>query len=120
MRHRTTLQVLRDHVIASEGQQSTPGLKAVEIERALERAGMTVVPVDIIAAFGAIVAFDGASPLQLHTLLVRLGLAKIVPFNPEAHVCSNEIEPGADFLEYGEALKAALKMSSPHLRGPLQ
>jgi hypothetical protein len=121
MQRKDSLTVLRDHVIATDGQTASPGMKAVEIERALKRAGLTIISNEAMAAFACIVSYSGCTAFQFATLMQRLGLAQVVPFDPAKHDAGGEeIEPGSDFLEYSDALKGVLKHAQPHLRGRLQ
>ena len=120
MSHNDPITVLRNHVIATDGQMASPCAKAVEIERALEREGYTVVATEAVGVLAAIVSQGCVSDWQLQSILCRLGLAKIVPFDPEKHDAGGaEIDPGGDFLEYSDAMKHVLRRARPHLRGAL-
>lgn len=114
------LTVIRNYFVETGDMKASPGTKAVEVETALERAGLTVVSTEVVAAFAAIVAYGSVSPLGLQMLIARLGLGTIVPFDPTKHDAHGaEIEPGAEYLEYSKALIESLRLARPHLRGAL-
>jgi hypothetical protein len=114
------LSVIRSYFVVSNGAKASPGLRAVEVECALQRAGMTIVSSEVAAVFAAIVSHGCVSGFQLQVLLIQLGLAKIVPFDPEKHdPAGAEIAKGADFLEYSQSLIDVMRFAKPHLRGPM-
>lgn len=118
MQHNDPLAVIRQYFVERGDAQASPGTKAVEVERALERAGYLVISAQATAAFACIVANMGCSAFQFTLLLQRLGLAKVVPFDPAKHDAGGEeIAPGHDFLEYSQALKDVLQHARPHLAG---
>ncbi|MDX3966123.1 MAG: hypothetical protein QHD01_05925 [Bradyrhizobium sp.] len=118
MQHNDPLTVIRQYFVESGAAQASPGTKAVEVERALERAGLAVVSADVMAAFAVVVTNMGCTAFQFAALMQQLGLAKIVPFDPARHdACGEEIMVGDDFLEYSPALKAVLMHARPHLAG---
>lgn len=120
MQHNGPLAVIRQYFVESGGAQASPGLKAVEVERALERAGYLMISAEAMAAFACIVSNLGCSAFQFTSLLRRLGLAKVVPFDPAKHDAGGEeIMPGDDFLEYSQAIKDVLQHARPHLAGRL-
>jgi hypothetical protein len=118
MQRNDPLAVIRQYFVESGDAIASPGMKAVEVERALERAGYTVVSADVAAAFAVVVTHMGCNAFQFSALMQQLGLAKVVPFDPAKHdAAGEEIAEGADFLEYSEALRAVLLHARPHLLG---
>ncbi|MGX9428023.1 hypothetical protein [Bradyrhizobium sp. LeoA1S1] len=120
MQHNDPLAVIRQYFVESGDAKASPGTKAVEVERALERAGYAVISAQAMAAFACIVANLGCTAFQFTALLQRLGLATVVPFDPAKHDAGGaEIAPGDDFLEYAPALRDVLQHARPHLAGRL-
>jgi hypothetical protein len=114
-----SLSVIRQSVLEYGDKPLSPGMKAVEITRSLERAGFTIVGADVVAAFATIAQNCGADPWQFTQLVCRLGLGKIVPFDPAKHDTTADIAPGEQFLEYSENMREAMKHAAPILRGEL-
>lgn len=120
MQHNDPLAVIRQYFVESGDAQASPGMKAVEVERALERAGYLVLSAQAAAAFACIVANMGCTAFQFSSLMQGLGLAKVVPFDPAKHDAGGaEIAPGDDFLEYSQTLRDVLIHARPHFSGPL-
>ncbi|WP_315743157.1 hypothetical protein [Bradyrhizobium sp. SZCCHNR1075] len=122
MSHKFPLDVLGAHFtdVQRQGMTPAPGCGAVLVEAALARAGLTIVSTDVVAALAAIVTHGSASVWQVSALLTRLGLAKIVPYDPVRHDAGGaEIEEGAEYLEYSDALKMALRRSAQTLHGAM-
>jgi hypothetical protein len=115
MPHSDPLTVLRNHVLAAEGEQASPGQKAVDIERALERAGYTIISNEAAALLTVIVSRRGVSEFGLDQLLLDLGLAKLVQYDPQVHSTNSDISAGADYLQYSTALMAVLERGRDHV-----
>ncbi len=116
------LDVLSEHFtdVQRQGMTPTPGCGAGLVEAALARAGLTIISTDVVAALAAIVTHGSANVWQVSSLLTRLGLAKIVPYDPARHdAYGAEIEEGAEYLEYSDALKLALRKSAQTLHGAM-
>lgn len=109
MQRKDALTILRDQVIASEGHQATPGMKAIGFEEALKRGGYAIVSNEVLGLLAVILYQGYVATTQLDQLLQTFGLAKIVPFDPEKHRTSEFEQPpvGAPFMEYSQDLRDA-------------
>ncbi|WP_407156345.1 hypothetical protein [Bradyrhizobium sp. STM 3557] len=120
MQPKSRLAVFQDYFAEYLNAGEERGMHALGLDCELERAGLTVVSTEVVAAFAAIVAYGGVSSWSLQVLLARLGLGTIVPFDPAKHDAQGAvIEPGAEYLEYAPRLVEALRLARPHLRGGL-
>jgi hypothetical protein len=114
------LSIIRLSIIEHGDRPLSPGLKAVEVTRSLERAGYTIVNTDVVAALAVVAQHMGADAWQWWQLVTRLGLGKMVPYDPAKHDAMGFlIEPGQDFLEYSDVMREAMKQAAPVLRGEL-
>ncbi|HEY0329623.1 MAG TPA: hypothetical protein VGC77_11045 [Rhodopseudomonas sp.] len=116
MKRKDPLTVLRDHVIATDDQTGSPGMKAVDIERALERAGFAIMSNEAAALLAFIVSRRGINEPVLDQVLIDLGLAHIVPYDPAQHTGgSDQMLPGDSYLKYSDALSAVLEHGRVHI-----
>ncbi|GJD31451.1 hypothetical protein PMNALOAF_2710 [Methylobacterium adhaesivum] len=82
--------------------------------------GATVTVAAEIAALATYVVSVGEiDGMTLRALLLDLGLVAKVPFDPEAHGrgADEDLIPGDSFLAYSTAMRDAIDLGRPHLRG---
>jgi hypothetical protein len=115
------ITTLRNHLIATDGQQSTPGLKAVEIECALARGGYSILPNEAAALLAYIINNDGILWRELQRFLIDLKLAEIVPYDPAQHQGgSDDTLPRDPYLKFSDRLQGLLSHGFGHLMGTRQ
>ena len=121
MQRKDSLTVIRDHVIATDGQAASPGMKAVEIERALERAGLTIISTEAVTLLAYIISRNGITAEKLDRIMLDLKLATVVAYDPALHTGGhNGMEPGDPFLKYSDGLTALFRRIRPHIEATVQ
>ncbi|WP_047308824.1 hypothetical protein [Rhodopseudomonas palustris] len=121
MQHNDALTVIRNQIVESSINPTTSGQKAVDIEYALERAGLAIIPKDLVVLLGLIISRLGIDSYTLLCYLRDHGFAEQVPFDPSLNTSANDdAMPGDLYLKYGPAITAIMSQARAHLAGVLQ
>lgn len=79
-------------------------------------AGLVTVPAEVVALAAYVVAVQYVDPPALCALLIELGLAARVPFDPAVHGEFDDLLPGDPFTAFSAPLREALALGRPQLR----
>jgi hypothetical protein len=121
MQHDDPISTLRKHIIATDGQSATAGMKAVELESALHRAGYVILPNEAALLLAYIFARGGITNDMLTWLVCEFKLGEVVKFDPAEHDGGHaHTLPGDNYLKYSERLQAVLDHGASHLAGTAQ
>ncbi len=120
MSHKHPLAVIREQIVEASLNPMTSGQKAVEIDRALERAGLVILPAELVALLGLAISHGEMSNLTLLSYLKDHKLVERVAFDPAIHSDGSEDTlPGDPYLVYGPAIVSVLNVAKRYLNRAL-
>lgn len=90
------------------------GVISERIERGIARAGLSLVPNEVLGLLSAILARGGVERSVLHQWLLNFGLATMEEFDPELHDIPG-MDEGEEFMAFTPELGRVLDIAHPHV-----